>query len=58
MGQAREIYQKLPYSVDFTVPGSFEIHWVRQYLTNVVLFGIKDLYTPEVTVKPKSTSDL
>ena len=21
----------------------FEIHWVRQYLVNVVLFGIKDL---------------
>ena len=27
---------------------SFEIHWVRQYLTNVVLFGIKDLLTSEM----------
>ena len=29
-----EIYQVL---------GSFEIHWVRQYLIDVVLFGIKNL---------------
>ena len=34
--------------------GSFELHWVRQYLANVVLFGIKDLQTPEMTVKLKS----
>ena len=40
-----EIYQVLPYSVDFKAPGSFEIHWVRQrqYLVNAVLFGIKYL---------------
>ena len=25
------------------LPGSFEIHWVRQYLVNVVLFGTKDM---------------
>ena len=24
-------------------PGSFAIHWVRQYLVNIVLFGKKDL---------------
>ena len=42
--QACEIYQVLPYySVDFKAPRSFEIHWVRQYLVNVVLFGPKDL---------------
>ena len=28
---------------------SFEIHWVRQYLVNVVLSGIKDLQTSEIT---------
>ena len=28
----------------------FEIHWVRQYLVKVVLFGIKDLQTSEITV--------
>ena len=37
--QTQKIHQELPYSVDF---GSFEIHWVRQYIVNVVLF-IKDL---------------
>ena len=31
-------------------PGSFEIHWGRQYLVNVVLFGVKDLQTSEMTV--------
>ena len=36
--QTCEIYQVLPYSVDF-----FEIHWVRQPLVNVVLFGMMDL---------------
>ena len=25
------------------LPGSFEIHWLRQYLINLDLFGIKDL---------------
>ena len=33
--QTREIYQ--------TLPGSCEIHWVRQYLVNVVLLRIKSL---------------
>ena len=32
---------------------SFEIHWVRKYLVNVVLFGIKDLQTSEMAVKLK-----
>ena len=41
--QTYEIYQVLPYSVDFKAPGSFEIHWVRQYVVNVALFGIKFL---------------
>ena len=41
--QARNIYQVLPHSVDFKLLGSFEIHWERQYLVNVVLFGIKHL---------------
>ena len=35
--QTHGIYQLPPYWVDF------EIHWVKQYLTNVDLFGIKDL---------------
>ena len=34
-------------------PGSFEIHWVRQYLVNVVLFFIKDLQTFETMAKLK-----
>ena len=41
--QSYEIYQVLLYSVDFKAPGSFEIHWARQYAVNVVLFGINDL---------------
>ena len=36
------------------LPGSFEIHWVRQYLVNIVLFRIKDLWTYEMTVNLKS----
>ena len=42
--QTCEIYlvHVLPYSVDSKLPGSFEIHWVRQYLANVVLLGIYD----------------
>ena len=36
------------------LPRSFEIHWVRQYLVNVVIFGIKDLKTSEMTIKPSS----
>ena len=39
-----EIYQVLPYSV----------HRVRQYLLNVVSFGIKDLYISEMTVNLNS----
>ena len=34
--------------------GSFEIHWVRQYFINVVLFGIRDLLTSEMTIKFES----
>ena len=33
---------------------SFEIHWVRQYLVNVILFGIKELWISEMAVKLKS----
>ena len=36
-------YTVLLYSMDFMVLGSFEIHWIGQYLVNVVLCGIKDL---------------
>ena len=43
--QTRELDQLLSYSVDF--PGSFEIHWLRQYLVNVILFRIKDPWTSE-----------
>ena len=58
----RELDQVLPYSNDFKLLGRFEIHRVKQYLqvtqhlvlkTNVVLFAIKDLWTPQVTVKLK-----
>ena len=41
--QASEIDQVLPYSVDFKLPGNFEIPRVRQYLLNAVLLRIKDL---------------
>ena len=57
--QTRELYQVLSYSADF--PGSFEIHWLRQYLVIVIMFKIKDPWTSEITVKLKSipcTSDL
>ena len=50
----REIYQALYYVVNLKAPVSFEIHWVKQYLVNVVLFGIKDLQTSKLTVKLKS----
>ena len=49
--QTHDIYQVLPYSVDFRAPGSLEIHLVRKYLANVVLFGIKDMWTFEMTLK-------
>ena len=38
--QTREFYQVLSYAVDYKTPTSFEIHWLRQYLVNVVLLGI------------------
>ena len=41
--QTREIYQVLPYSLDFKAPGELCFHWVRQYLVNVVMFRIDDL---------------
>ena len=50
--QTCAINQVLPYSVDFKAPGSFEIHWIRQYLVDIVLFGIMDLYTAEMTINP------
>ena len=50
--QTCDIYQVLPYSVAFKA--LVEIHWIRQYLVDVVLFGIKDLYTFEKTVKLES----
>ena len=40
------------------LPGSFEIHWVRQYLVNVVLFRIKALKNSEMTAKFKSKSSI
>ena len=46
--QTRKICQVLPYSM-----GSFEIHWVRQHLVNVVLYRIKNLQTSDMTVKLK-----
>ena len=39
--QSHKIYQVLSYPVDFKLPESFEIHGVKQYLVNVVLFRIK-----------------
>ena len=39
--QTHAIYQILSYPVDFKATGIFEIHWVRQYLVNIVLFQIK-----------------
>ena len=42
--QTREIYQVLCRTQWISkLPRSFEIHWVRQYLLNVVLLRIKDL---------------
>ena len=53
--QTRDIYPVLLYSVDFKAPWSSEIHWVRQYLVNAVLFGIyRDVQTSEMTIKFKS----
>ena len=53
--QTHEIYQILFYWI-WKLPVSFAIHRVRQYLLNVVLFGIKDLHTSEMTVKLKSNA--
>ena len=39
--QTREICQVQHYSVNFKVPGSFEMHWARQFLVDVVLFRKK-----------------
>ena len=36
------------------LPGSFQIHRVRQHLVDVVIFGINDLRTSEMTAKLKS----
>ena len=36
-----EMCQVLSYLVEFKASGSFEIHWVRQSLVNIILFGIK-----------------
>ena len=44
--QCRVIYREMPYSVNFKAPREFEIHWLREYLVNVVLFGMKDLEGP------------
>ena len=52
--QTGEIYRVLSCSVDFKASGIFAIQRVRQHLVNVVLFGIKDLQTYEMTVKRKS----
>ena len=38
------------------LPGSFEIHSVRQYLVKVVLCWVKNLETYEMTVKLRSNS--
>ena len=40
VNQTCEIYQVLPYSVDFKAPWELWNPLSRQYLINVVLFGI------------------
>ena len=37
--QTCEIYQVLPYSVDFQAPG-FEIHWVGEYSIYIISFDL------------------
>ena len=49
--QTRKIYHVLPYSVNVKASGSFEFHWVRQCLVNIVKIRLKDLYTSEMTRK-------
>ena len=39
--QTRDIYQVLPYSLDFKAPGCFEIQWGRQYLTSGMTVKLK-----------------
>ena len=40
------------------LPGSFENHWVRQYLENMILLGIKNLETSGITVNFKRNFDV
>ena len=51
--QTRTINQVKPYLMEFKSPGGFEIHRVRKYLVNVVLFGIQDLEICKILVKLK-----
>ena len=46
--QSHEIYQVLPYSVDFKAPKEFELNWMGLYLVNVVLYRLRDLQTFEI----------
>ena len=52
--QTHEIYHVVSYSVDFKALGELWNPLSIQYFINVVLFGIKDLQTFEMTKKPKS----
>ena len=45
---------RLPTHICVTQPQWVKFHRVSQYLVNVVLFGINDLQTSEITVKLKS----
>ena len=40
---AQQIHEIFPGTVDFKAPRSFKIHWARQYLVYVALFGLKDM---------------
>ena len=39
-GQARDIYQVLPYSLDFNRPGYFEIYWITQNKAPVNIWNV------------------
>ena len=52
--QAHEIYQVLSYSQDFKAPQ--ELWNPLSKTVNIVLFGIKDPHTYEMTIKLKSNS--
>ena len=52
--QTHETYQILPYSMDFKSPGEFWNPLNHTVLDKYSLFGIKDLLTSEMTMKPKS----